>query len=278
MEYKDILVYADSSKYAATRLDMAARLALLHDAHLTALHVDPAPYMQVDLMSTGVAPQVRQWQKTVQKDKAEKVRKIVDDIGARHGIQIEWRRQEGSINDVIVSQAAYADLVVVSQAGNPLDLERPVDPSPGMLVLSSGRPVLVVPNRASEFQVGKNILIAWKPCAEAVRAVHDALPLLKQARSVRIIEVTYGSEVGHRRLVGAEIARHLARHGVNVTAASMNESHSSDGATILAQAKEMEADLIVIGGYGHSRFREVVFGGVTSHILGQHHIPILMAH
>lgn len=278
MGYKDILVYADSTEYAAIRLDTAARLALSHGAHLAALHIDPAPYVQVDLMSTGVAPQIRQWQKTVQKERAEKVRKIVDDISARHGINIEWRRQEGSINDVIVSQAAYADLVVVSQAGNPLDLERPIDPSPGMLVLSSGRPVLVVPNRAGEFQVGNNVLIAWKPCAEAVRAVHDALPLLKQARSVTILEANPEMEGGQRRLVGAEIATHLSRHGVNVTAATVNERHSSDGVTILAQAKEIGADLIVMGGYGHSRLREVVFGGVTSRILGNHHIPVFMAH
>jgi nucleotide-binding universal stress UspA family protein len=278
MGYKDILVYADSTKYAAPRLDTAARLALSHDAHLTALHVDPAPYMQVDLMSTGVAPQIRQWQKTVQNEKAGKVRKIVDDIGARHGIEIEWRRQEGGINDVIISQAAYADLVVVSQAGNPFDLEQPIDPSLGVIALSSGRPVLVVPNRTGEFQVGKNVLIAWKPCAEAARAVHDALPLLQHARSVKVIEVNPGAEAGRGRLVGAEIARHLARHGVNVTATSMNESHSSDGETILAQATEIRADLIVMGGYGHSRFREVVFGGVTRHILGHHHIPVFMAH
>lgn len=278
MGYKDILVYADSTKYAALRLDTAARLALSHDAHLTALHVDPVPHLQVDLMSTGVAPQIRQWQKTVQNEKAEKVRKIVDDIGARHGIEIEWRRQEGGINDVILSEAAYADLVVVSQAGNPFDLEQPIDPSPGMIALSSGRPVLVVPNRTGEFQVGSNILIAWKPCAEAVRAVHDALPLLKRAQSVKVIEVNPGAEVGRGRLVGAEIARHLARHGVSVTAAAINESHSSDGETILAQATEIRADLIVMGGYGHSRFREVVFGGVTNHILGHHHIPVFMAH
>jgi len=276
MGYKDILVYADSTEYATTRLDTAARLALSHGAHLTALHVNPAPYMQVDLMSTGVAAQVRQWQKTVQKERAEKVRKIVQDIGAHHGIEIEWRRQEGAIDDVIVSQAAYADLIVVSQAGDPLDLEQPIDPSPGMLAISSGRPVLVVPNRACEFQVGNKILIAWKPCAEAARAVHDALPLLKQARSVTILEADPEMQAG--RLVGAEIAGHLARHGIHVTATSVNERHSNDGMTILARAAEMGADLIVMGGYGHSRLREVVFGGVTNHILKHHRIPVFMAH
>jgi nucleotide-binding universal stress UspA family protein len=278
MGYKDILVYADTSEYAATRLDAAARLALSHGAHLTALHVDPAPYMQVDLMSTGVAAQIRQWHKTVQKERAEKVRRVVDDIGARHGIEIEWRRQEGGIDDVIVAQAAYADLIVVSQAGDPLDLEQPIDPSPGTLAVSSGRPVLVVPNRAGEFQVGNNILIAWKPCAEAARAVHDALPLLKQAQSVTILEANPDIEVSHDRLVGAEIATHLARHGVSVTAASVNERHSSDGVPILARAAEIGADLIVMGGYGHSRLREVVFGGATNHILKHHHIPVFMAH
>lgn len=182
----------------------------------------------------------------------------------------------GTIDDVIVSQAAYADLIVVSQAGDPLDLEQPIAPSPGMLAISSGRPVLVVPNRAGEFQVGRKILIAWKPCAEAARAVHDALPLLKQARSVTILEADPEMRAGS--LVGAEIAGHLARHGVNVTATYVNERHSNGGMTILARAAEIGTDLIVMGGYGHSRLREVVFGGVTSHILKHHRIPVFMAH
>lgn len=278
MGYKDILVYADTAKYADIRLDAAARLALSHGAHLTALHVDQTPYMPVDLISTGMAAQVRQWQQTVQSERAQKVRKVVDEIGARHGIEIEWRQQEGQIDDVIMSQAAYADLIVVSQAGNPFDLEQPIDPSPGALALSSGRPVMVVPNRAGEYQVGNNVLIAWKACAESARAVHDALPLLKDARSVTIFEANPEIKSGRGRLVGAEIAQHLARHGVKVTVTSAKEKSANEGIMILARAAEIGADLIVMGGYGHSRLREVVLGGVTNHILKHHPIPVLMAH
>jgi nucleotide-binding universal stress UspA family protein len=278
MGYKDILVYADNTKYAAVRLDTAARLALSHGAHLTALHVDHAPYMPVDLMGTGIAIQVRQWQKTVQEERVEKIRRIVDDTSTRHGIEIEWRQQDGQVDDAIMSHGAYADLVVVSQAGNPFDLEQPIDPSPGALALSSGRPVMVVPNRAGEYQVGNNVLIAWKPCAESARAVHDALPLLKEAESVTILEANPEMEAGRGRLVGAEIGKHLARHGVKVTATSVNEKSANEGVTILARAAEIGADLIVMGGYGHSRLREVVLGGVSSHILKHHYIPVFMAH
>lgn len=278
MGYKDILVYADNTKYAANRIDTAARLALAHGAHLTALHVMQQPYIPADIMGTGVTVGLYEWQETVRKEKAEKAREVVNDIGARHGIDIEWREQKGQLDDVIMSQGAYADLIVISQANDPFDLEQPIDPSPGVLALSSGRPILIVPNRAGEYQVGDNVLIAWKPCAEAARAVHDALPILEKARSVTILEANPEIEPGRARLVGAEISKHLARHGVKVSATSVNEKWGGEGSAILARAAEIGADLIVMGGYGHSRLREVVLGGVTHHLLKHHHIPILLAH
>lgn len=278
MGYKDILVYADTTKEATVRLDTAARLALSQGAHLTALHIDRAPYMPVELVGTGMAAQVRQWQKTVQTERAEKIRAIVQQSSERHGIAIEWRQQEGALDEVLLSQSAYADLIVVSQPGDPLDLEQPIAPSPGGLALSSARPVLVIPNRAGEYQVGKTILIAWKPCPESARAVHDALPLLKMAKSVTILEVNPEAGPGPDRLVGAEIAQHLARHGVKVSVVAANEKGASEGATILARAAEIGADMIVMGAYGHSRLREAVLGGVTHHLLKHHSIPIFMAH
>lgn len=278
MGYKDILVYADNAKYATNRLDAAARLAVMQDAHLTALHINRVPYMPVDLGGAAMGAQFYEWQQTIRKEKAEKVRKVVDDASARHGINIEWREQEGLADDVLMSQGAYADLIVVSQAGDPFDLEQPVDPSPGVLALSSGRPIMVVPNRAGEYQIGNNVLVAWKPCAESARAVHDALPILAKAQSVTILEANPDVKPGRGRLVGAEIAKHLARHGVTVSAMSLQEKWANEGSAILARAAEIGADLIVMGGYGHSRLREVVLGGVTHHLLKHHHIPILMAH
>lgn len=278
MGYKDILVYAGSGKSAATRFDAAARLALSQDARLTALHVDQTRSLPAELMVTGVAAQVRQWQKTVEAERIEKARAIVSDASQRHGLPIEWRQQEGELEDVIRSQAVYADLIVVSQPGSPLDMEQPIEPSPGALALSSGRPVMVVPSQAGAYQVGGNVLIAWRPSAEAARAVHDALPILQKARAVTVLEVNPEMKQGSDRLVGAEIAQHLARHGVKVSAQAINNRSVNPGSTILARAAEIQADLIVMGGYGHTRLREIILGGATDHILKHHHVPILMAH
>jgi nucleotide-binding universal stress UspA family protein len=276
MAFKDILVYADATPYAAARLDVAAKVAIAHGAHLMALHVDHTPYMPVDIMGTGVAAQVRQWQKTLQKERADKVRHLVDEASQRNGIAIEWRQAEGEVNDLIQTHAAYTDLIVVSQEGNPFDLEQPIDPSPGALALSSGRPVMVVPGRVGSYDVGSNILVAWKSSAESVRAVHDALPFLQKAKTVTVLEAN--PQDSGKRLVGAEIAQHLARHGVRVSAMSVKEASVSDGQLILARAAEIGADMIVMGAYGHSRLREVVLGGVTKHVLKQQNIPIFMAH
>lgn len=277
MSYRDILVYVDTSRHADVRLATAAKLATRCNAHLTALYVDGTPAMPIELAGTAMAETVRQWQSTRRKEYADKVRALVDVASRRHGLSIELQEDHGNAEEAILAHACYADLIVVSQTGSPLDLSQPVTPSPGVLALSSGRPVLVVPNRDGDFSIGDNILVAWKAGAEAARAVHDAIPLLKAAAEVTLLEVS--EEVKRpRRLIGAEMAHHLARHGANVSVRTIPASMMNDAPAVLEQVTESGADLIVMGAYGHSRLREVVMGGMTNHILKHHAVPLLLAH
>lgn len=277
MPYRDILVYVDTSRHADVRLDTAARLAMRCGAHLTALHVDSTPIMPIELAGTAMAETVRQWQKTRQREHADKVRALVNATSRRHGLSIELQEDHGNAEEAILTRACYADLIVVSQIGSPLDISQPVVPSPGVLALSSGRPVLVVPNRAGDFGIGDNVLVAWKAGAEATRAVHDALPLLKTAAEVTLLEIS-GEVKRPGRLIGAEMAHHLARHDVKVTVKTMPASVLNDAPAVLEQVAESGADLIVMGAYGHSRLREVVMGGMTNHMLQHHAVPLLLAH
>jgi nucleotide-binding universal stress UspA family protein len=146
------------------------------------------------------------------------------------------------------------------------------------LLRHSGRPVLVVPAGATPTLPPRRAVIAWKPTREAARAIADAMPLLKMADAVdvlvvdpRVGEAAYGGEPG------ADIAAHLSRHGLKVevlTRASMNFSVAY---TLLDHARTVGADLLVAGGYGHSRLREAVLGGTTRELLQTTHLPVLFS-
>lgn len=146
------------------------------------------------------------------------------------------------------------------------------------LLLHSGRPLLLVPADA-KVQAPDNAVIAWKPTREAARAVHDALPLLAHAKSVQIVVVA--PKVGdqqHGEMPGADIAAHLARHGLRVEVVESPRIEDSTGASILRHAAEQGAGLVVAGGYGHRRMREWVFGGVTQALFDDARIPVLFSH
>ena len=123
------------------------------------------------------------------------------------------------------------------------------------------------------------IAIAWRPGANAARAVHDALPLLRQASVVDVLCVDpVPSETGHGDDPGADIARHLARHGLPVTVHVVAGSGDEPGEALLRRVRELGADLLVMGGYSRSRLREWVFGGTTRHVLGHATLPVLLSH
>ena len=133
--------------------------------------------------------------------------------------------------------------------------------------MTSGRPVLAVPYAGNFPAVGERVLIAWNASREAARAVNDALPLLAQAQNVTVLAVNSRSGIGgHGDVPAADIALHLARHGVKAEAAPTSSGDISDSQALLSYAADISADLIVAGAYGHSRVREIVFGGVTGSV------------
>lgn len=276
MPYKDILVYADAAPAAAARLDAAVLLAKLHDAHLVALHVDIPPFTPVDLVGAGVTVELIEWQVRTRKERTEAAHAAVKAAEQRHGIAFEWRKVEGVIDDTLIDQGRYADLIVLSQDNDLTDLETPVGPVAGNILMAVGRPVLVVPKDYKGASIGRRVLVAWKPSAEATRAVHDALPLLQQAEAVTVMRANPDrDEPAHSP--GFDLATHLARHGVKVTVTPVLAPDTSAGKAILDQARSMQADLIVMGAYGHSRLRELVFGGATRSLLKAPPIPVLMS-
>jgi nucleotide-binding universal stress UspA family protein len=142
--------------------------------------------------------------------------------------------------------------------------------------MSAGRPVLMVPYAGRFPDTGKRVLIAWNAGREAARAVTDAMPLLSKAQSVEV--VAFGEGGDHGEVPGADLALFLARHGVKATAARQHAPGVDIGNQILSRAADVNADLIVMGAYGHSRLRELALGGATRSVLDAMTVPVLMAH
>ncbi len=276
MSYKDILVHVDAAPASVARLDFAARFAKQHEAHLIALHVEAVPYVPADIMNTGMAASVLQWQRELRRHRETEVGEKVEAARQRHGIEIEWRAVQGDVDDTLALHGRYVDLLIIGPGASALDLEQPELPSPGNVVIATGRPVLVLPRDYKGSNFGQRILFGWKSTPEAARAAHDALPLFKLARSVTVTEINPDMSDGSR-VAGGDIGKHLARHGVAVNVSPVVAPDMDAGSLLLARASDLEADLLVMGAYGHSRLREAVLGGATRYILDNLSIPVLMS-
>jgi len=280
MPFKDLLVVVDHGRNCAARIDVAARVARDFDAHLIGLYASAPPHVQLAVL-VQFPPEVREMQARAGHEAALKARTLFSEHieGSGFGLSTEWREAEGDVADVASLHARYADLAVIGQAdpeGVALGAARDL---PARLILRAGRPVLVVPYAGSFGTVGERVLVAWNASREATRAVNDALPLLQRAARVTVLSVNpRGGPSGHGAIPGADIALHLARHGVRAEVASVATDEVAVDDMLLSQAADAGADLIVMGGYGHSRLGELVLGGATRHILRQITVPVFMSH
>jgi nucleotide-binding universal stress UspA family protein len=194
--------------------------------------------------------------------------------GASGGVTLEWRSAIDLAENLVASEARAADLVIVGQAPESVDIARSLDP--GTAILKTGRPILVVPSAVDALKA-ERVLIGWKDSREARRAVQDALPLLQGATSVAILEVCDDGEEGaaHRRV--DDVAQYLTRHRVSIGSATASPATGSPGDQLIEAARAEGADLIVAGGYGHSRLGEWIFGGVTRNLLRSSPVCCLFA-
>ena len=276
MGLKDLLVHVDNDPACSTRLDVAAALAARHEAHLTGLHAlgwpPPMGYYIDALPPTFLEDEKRQ-----REELARQAEVRFHERARRRGVHGEWRVDPGGIIDTMKLHARYADLTIVGQGIDLKDAPHDVTYLPEELALGVGRPVLVVPRYGTFDTLGERVLIAWNGSREATRAVHDALPLLKRAKTVTVLSIDPEHDSGDR-MPSADIALHLARHGVAAEGTSTPALDISVGDLLLSQAADLTADLIVMGAYGHSRLREIVLGGATRHILQHMTVPVLMSH
>ncbi|PHV07089.1 universal stress protein [Janthinobacterium sp. BJB412] len=279
MSYRTILVHVDPSKRTPERVALAAQLAMTEDAHLVGAAMTGLTQFiyqcgAVDPSAGFVAPDLSFLNECADLALAGFTAQV-ERLGVRSW---EARRLDEDAEAGLALQARYADLVVLGQPGEGEDGPGIVATLPEYVLLNSMRPVLVLPRVGHFEHIDRHALLAWDGSLEATRALTAAIPLLRRAGLVTLAlfhPSTHNSV--HGEVPGADIALYLARHGVKV---EVSERPAADdiGEAILSLAAELDADLIVMGGYGHARLREMVLGGATSTVLRAMTVPVLMAH
>ncbi|HYM71498.1 MAG TPA: universal stress protein [Stellaceae bacterium] len=266
MAYKDLLVVLDTETQARERLRLAADLAERFNAHLVGLHI-----------TVGRETARLSGQSDANAD--HRMRALFDNIVRRRSISAEWRIGSGYPLDVTDVHARYADLIIMGQLDPENEWAPVIYPEPEYVALASGRPILVVPYIGTFPSLGQRVLVGWDASREAARAVNDAMPLLATASSVTVVTVDpTQSREEHGDIPGADIALHLARHGVKAAVERTASGGVDVGNVLLSRASDIGAHLLVMGAYAHSRVRELILGGATRTVLESMTLPVFMAH
>lgn len=279
MVYAALLVQAasgpDGNAVAALSVQLAQRFGMALTGVAAADLMTPlAPPMVGPVVVSGM---LDRQQAEIEAELAEAEREFRA-TASEYGCPVGWYATIGNPASVLAVKARAADLVIVGRLpeAQPARAGRHADP--GDVLMQAGRPVLVVPPGISHLEA-TNIVVAWKDTREARRAVADALPLLRQASSVLVLEVCQSNDALDTAAAGVrDVAAYLARHGVNATAEHRLLREATVMHELLLAAEEHRADLIVAGGYGHARLREWAFGGVTRALINHAPKCCLLSH
>jgi nucleotide-binding universal stress UspA family protein len=273
-----ILVHADASPQTATRVQAAAALGRAHGAGVQALYAVLPVYMQYPYSLSLSAEAVSMLQQA-EDERSTRARTLFDKAASSAAMPVGWSVAAGDPVAAFTRAATCSDLVVLGQhdPDNELRADVPSD-FVASVVIDSGRPALVLPHHHQGGDIGRVVLLAWKPTREAAHALAGALPLLRAADKVHVaswseddVEATSGDD-------RADIERYLRGHGIAAEVHGYGPASREVGEYLLSLASDVGADLLVMGCYGHGRMREWVLGGATRSVLRSMTLPVLMAH
>ncbi|MFP3920639.1 MAG: universal stress protein [Dichotomicrobium sp.] len=280
MPVKTILAYLPSESLAEPVTNGAIALARARGAHVVGLHLEASYYPAYGEVAIAMPPDVIEQIRQPLRERAKKLEENFKARMAEAGINAEWRSdttEYGVLPRRIADEAVSADLVMCPQVSRDqvdvttLDL-------PERLILECGRPVLVIPPQTNAAIPPKRVLIAWNNSPQSARAVFDSLDLIKDAEDITV--VTLAADADERSEAedrAGKLAASLKRHGLQAKVDAV-EAGTSAGDYLMSRLDRDGTDLLVMGCYGHSRFRELVFGGVTRDMLGGVKVPTLMSH
>ena len=274
---KDLVVNLGGSGTPDVAAGFAISMAKAYGAHVVGVAFVYEPVIPGSLLG-GIPTDLIEVQR---EENAKAAKTAVADFEAAAkaaGVSAETRLLDASIagaSDLFGRIARRFDIAVVGQA------PRDQGVSEELLIegalFGSGRPVIVVPQIQTQSIKLDNVMVCWDGSRPAARAIGDAIPLLQRAKAIEVVVVT-GERDKSGEITGANMKRHLARHGINVEIKRIAVGSADVQTAILAHAADTAADFIVMGGYGHSRLREFILGGVTRSILKSMPAPVLMSH
>lgn len=275
--YQQVLVHLDATASAPARLAAARALARDYGAALAALYATVPVYLDLPYPPEGGLAAAASLM-DVEDERRKATRSMFDEAMRGPGPAATWgETRDMPAAGAFVAQAFHADLVVLGQH-DPADAATGVPPDfAESVVLASGRPALVLPYTGAYRQPGGTVAIAWKETREAARAISAAMPLLQRAGRVHVLawDDEPGVEIAGHRL---GLDGYLRLHGVQPTWHRGGPAPEALGDILLSRVADLEADLLVMGCYGHSRAREWMLGGTTRTILRSMTVPVLMAH
>ena len=272
---KDIVANLSVGGSRDVTTDFAVSVAATFGAHLTGLAF---LYEPLAPMADGFPAKAMQSQRIENEKAAKAAVAKFDEVARRAAVSAESRIVDvpvASAHNVFANIARRFDLAIMGQP-------EPHKPALERLIVEaalfdSGRPALVVPYIQRIGLKLDRVMVGWDGSRSAARAVADAMPLLVRAKVTEVVMVA-SEPAKSEEMPGADIARHLARHGAKVEVKSIVTAETGVDSTILSHAADTSADFLVMGGYGHSRLREFILGGVTRGILSSMTLPILMSH
>ncbi len=278
MSYQSILVHVDDSERVVVRLGAAARLARSFDAELIGAYTVPTPAMTPSM--SAVMPDSMVAQRVQEMGDAQNAAEALFRAAATRArvAAVEWRAPAGEPIPMLVEHARCTDLVVVGQ-------KDPDDPHADFtgdlanaMLLQSGRPVLVIPYTGAPQATGSCVLIAWNGSRQSARAVADAMPMLARAEKVFLLSIAKGGDPDDEVHPDPRVLAWLRYHGIDAVPRHYRMPDADVGELILSQSADLGADLLVMGGYSHSRLQEMVLGGVTRLMLETMTVPVLLSH
>jgi nucleotide-binding universal stress UspA family protein len=277
MTWSSLIVYVDDEPDNTQRIEQAAALANAHNAHLIGVSACAPETPMADAYGAGILlGEVL----TAQHERAESALKGAEarfrDIATKAGLSCEWRADVGDPTGLLVKHARAADVLIVGRDSANASGWRA--PHPADLTMRAGRSVMIVPPNPARSVAGAPVLLAWTDSRESRLAAVAAMPLLREAESVRVLELCDPEDMDGARLRTADVGVWLKRHGVKAEAEARAHDDRAAGRRLLDCAAEIKAGAIVSGAWGHARMRQWIFGGVTQTLITESPVALLLAH
>ncbi|GAB3431727.1 universal stress protein [Massilia solisilvae] len=277
MRYKTIAVHADTSVHAPARVLLACALARAEGAHLVGVAATGVSRFIYPASTAALARNVVSPYAASLHEHAHRALDEFEAIAAAEGVASrEPRLVADDPEGALVLMSRYADLLVLSQTAPAHEVAGAVRELPEFVMLNTARPLLLAPYVDRPWSPGGKALVAWDESIEATRALGHALPLLCLAAAVTVVQFGRGA-AGSLAAHATDLVAWLGRHGVRANVLE-ERLDIGDGNALLSLAADQQAGLLVMGGYGHARFRELLLGGVTRTVLDAMTVPVLMAH